>query len=268
MMISPAVVTKVLWDRHGVMVAFRDGVYFPSTGQRFVRVLASRAHASGGASISLPQEGELGLVVEVDENLSVWLGSIHWQDANQVEAEPFLDSFRHESAVHRHLHRNGDMQLDHPSGLCLRVVEQGGDGEGGPLDQPHGSNVPPVTVTPAPWVALDHPTAGSLRLHPDGTLEVAHSQAGTLTMAPDGTLTVAHPSGGSVEVDPDGHLALHGFASQTFQDGANRFCMEDFWTWAKNHIHSGGTISGKTAIPDEAPPDSGLSPSTFLGPNG
>lgn len=249
--ISPAIVTKVLRDRHGVMVAFRDGAYFPSSGRRFVRVLADRGHASGGASIRLPQEGELGLVVEVDENLSVWLGSLHWQESNQVDTEPFLDAFRHESGFRRHLHRNGDLQLDHPSGVCLRIVERGGDGAGSPLDAPHGSNLPEESVTSAPWVILDHPTAGSFRMHPDGSLEVAHK------------------AGGSFHVDPDGHLKVHGFASQTFQDGTKRFCMEDLWTWAKTHKHSGVQAGGATTgNPSTPPPDSSVSPSTFLGPGG
>ncbi len=250
-MISPAYVIDVLPAQHGVLVAFRDGVYFPQGGPRFVRVLASRAHASGGAAIRLPQVGELGLVVEVDENLSVWLGSIHWQDANQVDGERYLDSFQHESGVRRHIHRNGDVQLEHPSGVCLRIVEAGGDGSGGPLPAPHGSTQNQEVVTPAPWVVLDHPKAGSMRLHPDGTWEVAH------------------PSGGGIAIDPSGNLVLHGFASQTFQDGQKRFCMEDFFTWAQTHTHTGvATGGGTTGAPAVAPPAAGLSPSSFLGPHG
>lgn len=266
-MISPARVIQVLPDLHGVMVAFRDGVYFPENGDRFVRVLAARGHASGGASIQLPQVGELGLVAEVDEILSVWLGSIHWQDANQVDGEPYLDSFRHESGVHRHLHRNGDLQLDHPSGVCLRIVEDGKDGSGSPLDAPHGSNVPPLTVTPAPWVILDHPTAGSFRMHPDGTLEVQHA-SGTFSLDPGGSISLVHKAGGSFHVDPGGNLSLHGFASQTFQDGSKRFCMEDLWTWAKDHQHTANGATAITSKPNTLPPSTGLSPSTFLGPNG
>lgn len=250
-MISPAQVTEVLHERHGVMVAFRDGVYFPTGGQRFVRVLADRAHASGGASIRLPQVGELGLVVEVDESLSVWLGSLHWQDVNQVDGEPYLDAFRHESGFRRHLHRNGDLQLDHPSGVSLRIVEKGKDGSGSPLDAPHGSSVPPLAVTPAPWVVLDHPTAGSFRMRPDGTLEVLHK------------------AGGSMVVDPTGKLVVHGFASVTFQDGAKRFCMEALFDWIKTHTHGGVTAGGAaTGAPSVAPPAASLSPTTFLGPNG
>jgi hypothetical protein len=251
MMISPAYVIQVLQAQHGVLVAFRDGVYFPDGGHRFVRVLASRAHASGGAAIRLPQVGELGLVVEVDEALSVWLGSLHWDAVNQVDGEPFLDSFQHESGLRRHVHRNGDVQLEHPSGTCLRIVESGSDGQGARLPYPHGNNVPQETQTAAPWVILDHPKAGSLRLHPDGTFEFAHA------------------SGGGISVDPGGHLVMHGFASQTFQDGTKRFCMEDFFTWAETHTHSGVTTgSGNSGAPVSPPPASGLSPSTFLGPNG
>lgn len=251
MLISPAIVTQVLPERHGVLVSFRDGAYFPQDGARFVRVLASRGHASGGASIRLPQVGELGVVAEVDELLSVWLGSLHWQDANQVDAEPFLDAFMHESGVRWHVHRNGDLQVDHPSGACFRIVEEGGDKQGGPLPRPHGSNVPSEAVTAAPWVVLDHPTTGTLKMHPDGTLEVAHK------------------SGGSISVDPAGHLVIHGFASQTFQDGTKRFCMEDFFTWAKTHTHTGVQAgSGVSGQPSSPPPGSSLSPSNFLGPNG
>ncbi len=251
MLISAAYVIEVVPSQHGVLVAFRDSAYFPVGGPRFVRVLATRAHASGGAAIRLPQVGELGLVVEVDETLTVWLGSIHWQDSNQVDAERYLDSFQHESGVRRHIHRNGDTQLEHPSGVCLRIVEAGGDGVGGPLPPPHGSTETQEVVTAAPWVILDHPKAGSMRMHPDGTLEVAH------------------PSGGGISIDPSGHLVLHGFASQTFQDGQKRFCMEDLFTWAQTHTHSGVTTgSGQTGGPVSAPPSSGLSPTTFLGPHG
>ena len=264
-----AVVVSVVPERHGVLVAYRDGSFnLPGSG-RFVRVLAQRAHPDGGASVVLPQPGELGLVLELDPVNSIWLGSIHQQGRNQVEGDPFLESHRHESGVLTQIRRNGDTQFDHPSGLCVRVVEVGGDPEvpGAALPKPRGPLPSEETVAPAPWVVLDHPTAGTLTVDPEGGLVLDHLGCGKLSFSKDGAIALDHVSGAKIGISKDGDLSLSGFKS-TRIGGDRRFVMEDVVEWLRTHTHPGVTAGAGVSGPPQAPPPaSALSPASFTGPS-
>lgn len=243
-----AIVTKQLPERHGVLVRFPGGVASFDTGEDdgpFVRVLARRAHAAGGAEVELPQVGELGVVLELDDGHQVWLGAVHWQDVNQIDPTTNLSMRRHTSGVTRQIRENGDMQLDHPSGLRITVAEA--QGSLPPLERKGDAEQPPVGPVD---VELSHPSGWNMHLDNDGAL------------------TVAFPAGGTISVDKDGKLALHGFSEVALQDANARFCMEALFDWVKNHKHTGvQTGGGVTGGPQTQPPDSSLSPTTFNGPH-
>lgn len=243
-----ATVSRVLPDRHGVQVRFNDGVHAMDTGDDrtfFVRVLARRAHPQGGAEIELPEVGETGLVIELPNLIQVWIGSIHWQDLNQVDPSPHLAMQRHESGVRRQVRANGDLQFDHPSGLRVTVASKPGalsdlqrKGQAGP--------VPPKS---------------------DCVVEIAHPAGLAATVDKDGALTLDFPAGGALAVDKDGKLTIQGFASVQLQDANARFCMEDLYTWVKGHVHTSAASGSPTSPPTTQPPASSLSPSTFQGPH-
>lgn len=243
-----AVVTKVLPERYGVLVRFSNGVQTYDNGENnslFVRVLCRRAHASGGAEVDLPQVGELGIVADLEDGHQVWLGSIHWQDTNWVDPTPDVKIDRHTSGVRTQIRRNGNMQLDHPSGLRITVAEE--QGALSDLQRIGDAAIPPVGPCD---MELEHPSG--LDVHVDS----------------DGALTMVFPSGGSISVDTDGKLEMKGFSQVNLQDANARFCMEDLYTWVKTHKHTGvQSGSSVTGAPQSAPPDSSLSPSTLKGPH-
>lgn len=242
-----AVVTRALPDRHGVLVRFASGVASYDTGGDdgpFVRVLARRAHASGGAEVDLPQVGELGVVLELDDGHQVWIGAMHWQDINQIDPTPNLSMRRHASGVARQIRENGDMQIHHPSGLRVTIAEA--QGALPPLERKGDAEQPPVGPV---------------------DVEVAHPSGWNMHLDNDGALTLAFPAGGSITVDKDGKLALQGFAEVALQDASARFCMESLVDWVKGHKHTSAASGSPTSIPTTMPPDSSLSPDTFKGPH-
>lgn len=245
---SLATVAKVLPERHGVLVRFAGGAASYDTGDDsgpFVRVLARRAHPSGGAEVDLPQVGELGVVVELDDQHQVWLGSIHWQDLNQIDPTTDLSMRRHTSGVTRQARANGDVQFDHPSGLRITIAEAKG---ALPALQRKGD------VAQPPVGPVD--------------VEVAHPSGWNMHLDNDGALTLTFPSGGLISVDKDGKMMVKNFAEVGLQDANARFVMEALFDWVKNHTHSGVQAGGgTTGQPSSPPPDASLSPTTFKGPH-
>ena len=164
-----AVVHTVLPERHGVLVTYRSGVSFTQsdTGDRFVRVLAPRAHAVGGSSVSLPEIGELGVVLDIDEEISVWIGSLHWMLGNQAEPSEDLWSWRHQSGVSMQVRGRGDMQLDHPSGLRVRFAS-----EDAPLPEVKNSTSPGAIIQDVVFVEVYHPSGAYLTISEIGEVNL------------------------------------------------------------------------------------------------
>lgn len=188
MILHLATVYRVLPEKHGVLVAFRDLSATLDVGlyeQGFVRVGASRAHPTGGASQNLPEVGELGVVLELEGGLLVWLCALHWQDHHQIDPDPDLYMHRHASGFVRQIRGNGDAEWRHPSGLRMSVAQEVG-------------GLPPLLRTgtgfeataPVPTVELDHPSGLNL------------------TIAPDGGVSLNLPSGGGVDFSADGAMSI------------------------------------------------------------
>lgn len=239
-----AQVYQVLPERHGVLIAFRDGAFTPDTERTFCRVLARRAHPKGGSSTELPEVGELGLVAELEGGFLVWVGGIHLlaEDENQIEPEEGARAHRDTAGIVRRSRPNGDAEWLHPSGLRFTVSE---DAQALPALQRPGN----PAQAPVPAVALNHPSGAKVML------------------SKDGDLTVTGPSGAVVSLTKDGAMSIHDCASVAFQGGAARFVMEAFVEWAKTHTHTGVMAGGaSTGAPGAPPPAASLSPSTFKGP--
>lgn len=243
-----AVVTQEIPERHGVLVKFANASSSIDTGDEsgaFVRVLARRAHPAGGSEIDLPQVGELGVVLELTDGHQVWIGSIHWQDLNQIDPSTWLQLRRHTSGVAHQTRRNGDMQLDHPSGLRITIAEA--KGALAALQRKGNATLPPKGPVD---IEVDHPSG--LNIHIDN----------------DGALACAFPAGGGVTIDKDGNFSAAGFSTMSLQDANARFCMEALFDYVKTHTHSGVTTgSGNSGAPSAPPPENSLSPSTFKGPH-
>jgi len=184
-----AVVSQVLPERHGVLVAYRNGVeHHANVGSddalSFVRVLERRAHGYGGATISLPEVGELGLVLDVDPGTSIWIGSLPWEKANQMDPRPGLAGWRHASGVQVIVLEDGSTQFWHPSGVGLTV-----SGDGVPVDEIAGTipmdQLKSADATFAAHVLLSHPSGFSLHIDPAGALEIDSPDAVTVLVGTD-----------------------------------------------------------------------------------
>ena len=207
-MINPAVVTKVLPERHGVLVSFRNGVEFHEnvgndSDLRFVRVLERRAHNFGGATVCLPQVGELGLVLDVDPSLAVWIGSIPWEKANQMDPRPGIEAWRHASGVQLLVLDNGDTQFWHPTGVGFTVSRSGET-----IPEMAGS-MPPERLQYAdadqsPHVFMQHPSGFSLRVNPAGALTVSAPESVSIQSDKDVNLT----AGGKLVASVTGDASL------------------------------------------------------------
>lgn len=249
MMFHLATVYEVLPEKHGVLVTFRDLSATYDVGlfeSGFVRVAADRAHPTGGASVRLPEIGELGVVLELEGGLLVWLCSLHWQDHHQIDPDPDLELHRHPSGILQRIRRNGDAEWRHPSGFRITVSQ---DGKALPKPRRKGEGFEPDAKVP--HLVLEHPSAGVLRF------------------TPDGDVILEHPSGGKATLSPKGELALGGFKSIGFEAAAQRFVMEPLLDWLKAHTHTSGSSGSPTSPPCEAgslTPDSHCTPETFKGP--
>ena len=231
-MLYLARVTERLPERGGVAVEFMDLVEAGRSSNDFARVVQARMSKSGGAALWLPEVGELGAVGMTFQGYYLWLGSIPYQDANQVDPSPDIAYLRHQSGVVCQIRANGDTEILHPSGARLTFSKEAG--------------------------AMD-------------ALE-ATSQPGMIgdTAAP--VVELSHPSGGSIKIDGGGAATLSGFTSIIFQDGDKRFCMETLVEKFNTHTHLYAPGPGSptdTAVPTTPlSKDDVCSPSTFKGPEG
>jgi hypothetical protein len=186
----------------------------------------------GGAALWLPEPGELGVVGVLLAGYYVWLGSLPFQEKNQVDPTKDIYYLRHQSGVVVQIRPNGDHEIIHPSGSRISISQDGG--------------ALPVLQT-----------------------KNATPQIKGNTSPP--TIEISHPSGGMIQIDGDGHLNVEGFASVTFQAGDKRFCMDTLVDRFNSHTHpyiddgSPMTTSGPTTalVKNEV-----CSPATFLGPEG
>lgn len=102
------------------------------------------------------------------------------------------------------------------------------------------------------------------RLHPDGKIELLNAEA-AVTMLPDGTVMIANGAGGAT-LSPAGVWAFQGTASHfdhpvtmaaTLEVATSVSAPSIIGTTdvtfaaksAKDHKHTGGTISGQTGVP-------------------
>jgi hypothetical protein len=253
-----AVVHQVAPELHGVYVMYRNGVAHldNGTGIHFVRVGVPRAHPTMGSGVSLPAVGELGLVIGIDTEVAVWVCSLHWQAQNAADPDPGLSFIHHDSGVLQQVRSNGDMQLDHPSGVRLRITESNA-----PLAVPSNSTAPGLGGGPGAYLAIDHPSGLSIKVGPSGALEIAQ------------VASVKVQCKGTIAIQADGNVSVEGKdvtvkgENVKLQAGEKRFAMEDLVTWVKDHQHlsvaTGTGVSGKPTAP---PPGSSLSPSSLTGP--
>lgn len=196
-----AVVTEVIKGdgRQGVLVAYRDGSHLPGKDGVYVRVGSRRAHEQGGADSELPQPGEMGVVLEVDESNFVWLCSLHPDKLNQAPLDKNLRYSRHESGLRKWINRAGDIGFTHPSGLKMWINHKAG----APA-VPRGTSTPTEIATDVVECVVDHPTVGQLRLGIDGTFEIKHKSGTAFTIHPGGLVIVDAPLvkfTGSVKVE-------------------------------------------------------------------
>jgi hypothetical protein len=237
-----ATVTRVLPDRHGVQVRFGDGVHTidpGNTSMNFVRVLAKRAHPQAGAEVRYPRIGEQGIVLELPSMHQVWIGSLHWQDNNQIDPTDGIEIDKHDSGIIEQKRPNGDMQLDHPSGLRVTIAQASG-----PLStlKRTGAAGPVPQKTPC-FLEIEHPSGLKLAVDKDGGLTLSDA-AGNPQLA----------------ISSDGKAVVQG--------GASKFLMEPFFQWAQNHTHGGVQAgSGATTAPLTPPPSTSLSPDALKGPH-
>lgn len=235
-MLHAAEVIEVLPRVGGVRVRYRDLVQ--SGRGDFVRVLQGRMHSTGGAALWLPEEGELGVVGDVSGLFQVWMGSLPYQDASQVDPSPGILYVRHQSGLEIQVRKEGDFQLSHPSGFRLTVAQAAGA-------------LPGLKATSLPASSGD-------------------------VGAP--VLEIVHPSGAMVSIDRDGNGKIEGFQSLALQGGSKRFAMEGLadWIqgalgdWLKAHAHpvSGGSTLAPSTPPPVLAKDKALTPSSLVGPQG
>jgi len=165
-----AVVHAQVPERNGVQVTWRNlqfqGAPNPSDeGYGFVRVGSQRAHPALGMETDLPAVGELGLVLTLDEEVSIWVCSVPWQDNNAIS--PGLTLKRHDSGVISQINASGECQLDFPGGICIRttIADE-------PLIIPTGSNIKDLGASTTNWMAIDHPSGLSLKISPLGDVDI------------------------------------------------------------------------------------------------
>lgn len=199
---------------YGVNVVYRDGTatfYDAKALGVFVRVLQQRAHPHHGSNLGLPRPGELGVVAELHGGFQVWMGSLHWQDANQVAPDPGLEAHRHDSGVSHRIHADGRSEWSHPSGLRLTVSP---DGAALPDLERKGSGIaPPDEARTTPAIELEHPSGLKVHIGTDGSVSV--TKAKTLTAQVDESATV--DVGGDLTATAGGDVRLK--ASKFILDG-------------------------------------------------
>ena len=277
-----AKVYKVLPSLHGVLVVFRDGAYNMEGSTTFARVLARRAHPVFGATTLLPEVGEQGLVVEIEGGMLIWVGSMHYQDGNQIADTAGLDLDIHTSGVVRQTGANGDFEVLHPSGFRMTVSQ-----DGYAMDAPDPTSSGPAAQAGPPAVVISHPSGWEFASDPDGNVSLAGvsslalslpngsslnvDSSGNLTMAGFASFAFTLPGGGALKVDAKGNMTLDGLESLKLQDGTNRFVMDSILSWLTSHTHSNGNGGAATGAPVQASAltaNSVCSPAKITGPQG
>lgn len=198
-MIFLAEVYEVIPDplRPGVKVVFEDLVRAGENAYEFVRVLQSRMSPKGGASLWLPEVGELGAVGLTGGGYYIWLGSLPYLNENQVDSTPGIYYLKHQSGTTIQIRPNGDTEVCHPSGGRITLGQAAGA-----LEKLQNTSKPVTTGnTSAPY------------------------------------LQISHPSGALIQIDQSGNGVLSGFASLKFQNGANRFVMDPLISAYNSHTH-------------------------------
>jgi hypothetical protein len=192
-------------------------------------VLCRRMHPNGGAEVELPQVGELGVVAILPNGLSVWLGSLPYQNENQVDPTEGIFYHRHASGTTIQIRPNGDYQVSHPSGARLTLAQ-----EDGPIGDPQASSRRDVAGNTSPP-----------KLAATGFVDVT-----------------LHGNG-------EGKLDVSGFDSVQFQGGSHRFVMDGLLDAFNNHTHGNGNNGSPTTAPNAPlQADSVCSPAKFQGPQG
>lgn len=285
-----AVVHEQRPDQNGVLVAWRDGTsqQESGTGWGFCRVLEGRAHPTLGSSSDLPAVGELGLVATVDAEVSVWIGSVHWQANNPiapaVEGVPRRSFWHHDSGACLQIDQEGALQVDLPSGIQIR-----NNGTDTPWPLPSGSSKATPGGAVVHPLTIAHPSGLSIQISPFGDLSITDARtisatsAGVVDLTAYGAVTIQtlpmaqdplasldedlinlEPpvvpnvditvnGAGAVNLNATGAVNVAG-ASVALMDGSVQFAMKPFvdWvtSWLTSHVHAGVTTGGGTsAVP-------------------
>jgi hypothetical protein len=225
-------VIDVLPKKCGVQVQFMDLVEAGSSANDFVRVLQPRMSKGGGAALWLPEIGDLGMVGVDFQGYYVWIGSLPYQDVNQVDSTKDICYLRHQSGCVLQIRPNGDTEILHSSGSRFTIGKNSGA-------------LPVLQASSQPGKIGD-------------------------TEAPN--IEISHSSGASIKIDNDGAVTISGCASVTFQEGDKRFCMETLVEKFNTHTHlysPGPSSPVDTAVPTvPLVKNEVCSPSTFQGPEG
>lgn len=271
-----AQVFEVIKERHGVLVVFRDGAYNANNERTFCRVLAKRAHPKYGSSSTLPEVGELGVVLELDGGFLIWIGSLHYQADNQVEPELGATVERSSSGLISRSRPNADAQWSHPSGLRVTVSEDG-------LELPELKSPGYARAAKVPAVVVAHPSGVTVTISKEGNVSLVGCQAITvqgesveidtgpvdidaqsfdlLTSGPiaeKGTVvslegTTSMGLKGPAMVIEGGSTMQLNSPALSFRYGSTTLTLANLISWCKNHVHHtslGNTGNSATAFPE------------------
>lgn len=187
-----AIVHKQIPERHGVQVIWRnlDHQAAPNAGKDgygFARCGVSRAHPTLASVTDLPAVGEMGLVATIDDEVCIWLCSIHMQDDNAIAYTTDEDGFtktmklnRHDSGITTQENEDGEWQASFPGGTVVRSTI-----DDVPMVVPAGPRLKNLGAGIINWMAIDHPSGLTIKISPAG--DVLIDRAGTID------LTAANP---------------------------------------------------------------------------
>lgn len=278
-----AVVHQQMPAEHGVMVAWRDNTATVknNNGWGFVRVGASRAHPTLGSVSDLPAIGELGLVATIDDEVSIWVCSVHWQGKNPLV--PGTSFWHTDAGACLQTNQDGEMQLDLPSGIQIRNTANDT-----PWPLPAGSSNASVGMADCFPLTIAHPSGLSIQISPAGDVVISDaatisaSSAGTVGVTAYGAVTIqtlpmtqdpndaldtdaadllvpAVPaivpnvditinSNGNLNLTATGNVNLNASGNVALQGGGANFVMAPFLqNWANAHTHP-IAIPGSSAV--------------------
>jgi hypothetical protein len=191
-MFREATVVELIPDRGGVRVLFRDLVRSGFGASDFVRVLQPRMHDTGGACLWLPEVGEYGVVAPLGDGF-VWVGSLAFQNANQVDPSPGIFYVRHQSGTVIQIRGNGDFEAAHPSGARITLSKAGGA-----LPELKATSKPMVGGDPGdPVVEISHPSGAMVAISSGGDVSASTpanvNVEGSAVTIKGGTITLDGP---------------------------------------------------------------------------